>query len=86
MKRLLRVNILCTQEHRYSLCFTCVYWGSATSEFFKLECGIRQGGVLLPYLFAVDVDDIVLKLLLFERHICRHIFICGRYSLAGELS
>ena len=29
--------------------------------FFTVSCGIRQGGVLSPFLFAVYVDDIVRK-------------------------
>jgi len=29
--------------------------------FFRVSCGIRQGGVLSPFLFAVYVDGIVRK-------------------------
>ena len=34
-------------------------WGSSYSEFFQLLCGVRQGGVLSPLLFAIFVDSIV---------------------------
>ena len=27
--------------------------------FFTLTCGIRQGGVLSPHLFAIYIDDVV---------------------------
>jgi len=33
------------------------------SRCFRLFCGIRQGGVLSPYLFAVYIDSIVAKVL-----------------------
>jgi len=29
------------------------------SDFFELTSGIRQGGVLSPYLFAVYIDSVV---------------------------
>jgi len=37
---------------------TCVKWGSYVTDFFVLRCGVRQGGVLSPYLFAVYVDTV----------------------------
>ena len=40
---------------------TCVKWGTCFSDFFKLLTGVRQGGVLSPYFFAIYVDDIIKK-------------------------
>lgn len=31
------------------------------SDWYKINCGIRQGGILSPYMFAVYIDDIVSK-------------------------
>ncbi len=35
--------------------------GVIFSSYFKLTCGIRQGGVLSPYLFSVYVDSVIDK-------------------------
>ena len=35
-----------------------VKWGSSFSESFLVNNGVRQGGVLSPYLFAVYIDDL----------------------------
>ena len=59
MKRLIPVKLLTVIENWFSKSFTCVLWVSVYSTFFKLECGVRQGGVLSPHLFAVYIDDIV---------------------------
>ena len=37
-------------------------WSDHFSEFFTVVCGVRQGGVLSRYLFAIYVDDIVAKI------------------------
>ena len=29
------------------------------SESFAIHCGVRQGGILSPYLFAIYVDDLI---------------------------
>ena len=36
----------------------CFKRGSTTSNFFNVSNGVRQGGVLSPYLFIVYIDDL----------------------------
>ena len=33
--------------------------GSAFSYFYEMKSGVRQGGVLSPFLFAIFIDDLV---------------------------
>ncbi len=42
--------------------YICVKWLGVCSSCFRLKSGVRQGGVLSPVLFAIYVDDILLKL------------------------
>jgi len=35
-----------------------IKWGKHLSEPFHVTNGVRQGGVLSPYLFAVYLDDL----------------------------
>ena len=61
MKRCIPKNLLCFLENWFSLGVTCVMWKSFMSHFFVLSSGIRQGGVLSPYLFAVYIDSVIKK-------------------------
>ena len=40
----------------------CVRWGGVYSSSFTVTNGVRQGGILSPYLFNVYVDDLSVKL------------------------
>ena len=40
----------------------CIKWGTMTSCFFSVSNGFRQGGILSPYLFAIDMDDLSVTL------------------------
>ena len=39
-----------------------VKWGDHFSEWFSVEAGVRQGGVLSPDFYCIYVDDLILKL------------------------
>ena len=39
-----------------------VKWGNCLSSPFSVSKGVRQGGVLSPYLFALYIDDLSVKL------------------------
>jgi len=39
-----------------------VLWNNCYGDVFKIECGVRQGGVLSPVLFAVYIDDLIKEL------------------------
>ena len=41
----------------------CIKWGQATSDYFMVSNGVRQGGILSPRLFAVYVDDLSKQLI-----------------------
>ena len=59
MHRNVPVNLLNILEDWFGKCKTCVRWGSAFSDMFRLSRGVRQGGVLSPHLFAIYIDDII---------------------------
>ena len=48
--------------HWYSLCVAVVRWDGVVSAEFMLTCGVRQGGVLSPVLFAVYVNSLIQSL------------------------
>ena len=64
--KLIKRNVPCTFLrviiNWYAKCTAVVRWNSAYSETFKVMCGVRQGGVLSPVLFAVYVNDLIERL------------------------
>ena len=45
--------------HWYGLCSAVVRWRNVFSVEYHLQCGVRQGGVLSPVLFAVYVNSLI---------------------------
>ena len=44
--------------HWYRQQTLCVKWGRNTSSFFTVTNGVRQGGILSPFLFTLYIDDL----------------------------
>lgn len=59
MDRMVPGKLLFTLEYWFSISSTNIRWGNFSSNFIYLKCGVRQGGVLSPYLFAVFIDGVV---------------------------
>jgi len=72
MKRNITVNLLSLLELWFSVSMICVKWGLVYSDYFSLSCGVRQGGVLSPCLFAIFIDSVG----------CYYIAVCRRYCTA----
>ena len=49
-------------QNWYSHMQCCVKWNNMTGDAFPILCGVRQGGILSPYMFAVYVDDLITQL------------------------
>jgi exonuclease III len=83
MDRLIPVEMLCVLENWFSLCLSCVKWGSVMSRFYQLKTGVRQGGVLSPFLFGIFIDDLV-KLVDKTNIGCRIAFCCTSIFLYAD--
>ena len=68
MKRRLPIALLCVLENWFNNSWTSVKWRSALSRFINIEFGVRQGSVLSPSLFAMQLNDIISLLPLTERY------------------
>ena len=62
MSRNIPVNFVNLLYSWYDKIYSCVKWSTYVSCFRRLTAGVRQGGVLSPTLFALYVDDILIKL------------------------
>ena len=58
MYKCVPIQLLQVVENWFAISVTCVKWQNHFSHFFKLNAGIRQGGVLSPSLFNIYIDNI----------------------------
>jgi len=61
MERKIPIELLSIFELWFKMSATCVMWNGLTSYFFELRAGVRQGGVLSPFLFAIFLDSVIDK-------------------------
>ena len=43
-------------------CRVCVVWGSEVRQYFEISRGLRQGGVMFPYLVNIFFERMVRRM------------------------
>ena len=61
MHQNLPVRLLTLSDLLFRVSVTCINWNNHFSAFYSLAAGVRQVGVLSPFLLAVFIDGIVDK-------------------------
>ena len=56
------MTFVCLLKKWYSGLHCSVKWNDMQGEPFSVACGVRQGGILSSYLFAVYVDELIEQL------------------------
>jgi len=66
----------------YSKLQSAVRWNNFVGVWFPILCGVPQGGILSPYLFAFYVDDLIARLKQsgYRIHISQVFFGCLLYA------
>ena len=55
-------QLICTLMSWYSKSYVKVKWNDKFSDRFQILAGVRQGGILSPFLFALYIEDILIEL------------------------
>ena len=89
MQRNLPVQLLALIEFWFRVSVTCVNWKGHFSAFYSLTAGVRQGGVLSPFLFSVYIDGIVdtnVGCYIGICHMLLYCSLCRRYRINSTIS
>ena len=62
IERNVPANIIKLLDCWYSKSYSSIKWHDCISKPYKLSAGVRQGGVLSPFLFAIYVDKLLCNL------------------------
>ena len=85
MKRNVPIRFINVITNWYSKCYAAVRWNGCFSQVFDVCCGVRQGGVLSPVLFAIYVDDIIVDLKTSQEGCCIDGLYLGCVMYADDL-